>query len=106
MNATLHPSPQAIPLLQRLPLYLLIACLPFTDFVQNGLVAFNAAPVMGDIGASPEEYSGVATLYAVVAIAMISKHRWLVERLGWLAHAGVANAGGAGVNAGRSALLP
>jgi len=83
MNATPHPPPQATPLAQRLPLYLLIACLPFTDFVQNGLVAFNAAPVMGDIGASPEEYSGVATLYAVVAIAMISKHRWLVERLGW-----------------------
>ena len=83
MNATLHFPPQAIPLAKRLPLYLLIACLPFTDFVQNGLVAFNAAPVMGDIGASPEEYSLVATLYAVVAIAMISRHRWLVERLGW-----------------------
>ena len=76
-----QPSPLA--LAKRLPLYLLIACLPFTDFVQNGLVAFNASPVMGDIGASPEEYSLVATLYAVVAIAVISKHRWLVERLGW-----------------------
>ena len=51
MNAALHPPPQATPLAQRLPLYLLIACLPFTDFVQNGLVAFNAAPVMGDIAA-------------------------------------------------------
>src|SRR5205085_9149424 len=83
MNASVPRPPQTAPLAKRLPLYLLIACLPFTDFVQNGLTAFNAAPVMGDIGASPEEYSLVATLYAVMAIAMISQHRWLVERLGW-----------------------
>jgi DHA2 family multidrug resistance protein len=83
MNASVLRPPQMAALAKRLPLYLLIACLPFTDFVQNGLVAFNAAPVMGDIGASPEEYTLVATLYAVMAIAMISQHRWLVERLGW-----------------------
>ena len=55
--------PAAAPLARTLPLYLLIAALPFCDFLQTGLVAFNAAPVMGDIGASPEEYSVVATLY-------------------------------------------
>jgi len=68
---------------QKLLLYLLIATLPFSDFLQNGVVAFNAAPIMGDLGAGPEEYSQVATLYAVVAIAMISLHRWLVEQFGW-----------------------
>ena len=37
---------------------------------------------MGDIGAGPEEYSLVATLYAAVAIAVIAHHRWLLERIG------------------------
>ncbi|MGJ7510820.1 MFS transporter [Variovorax sp. GT1P44] len=69
-------------LAQKLPLYLLIAALPFSDFLQTGIVAFNAGPVMGDIGASPEEYSLVATLYAAVAIGAITMHRWLIERLG------------------------
>lgn len=66
----------------RLALYLLIGGLPFSDFVQNGLVAFSAAPVMGDIGVGPEEYSLVTTLYAAIAIAVIAHHRWLLERLG------------------------
>lgn len=64
-------------------LYALVAALPFTDFMQTGLVAFAAAPVMGDIGASPQDYSLVAMAYAVVAIGVIAQHRWLVERLGW-----------------------
>ena len=64
-------------------LFVLICGLPLTDFLQTGVVAFNAAPILGDIGASPEEYSLVATLYAVVAIGTIFNHRWLVERLGW-----------------------
>lgn len=68
---------------QKLPLYALIASLPFSDFLQTGIVAFSAAPIMGDLGAGPEEYSLIATLYAVVAIGMISMHRWLVEQLGW-----------------------
>ncbi|AMM26381.1 MFS transporter [Variovorax sp. PAMC 28711] len=67
----------------RLGFYVLIASLPFSDFLQTGIVAFNAAPVMGDLGASPEEYSIIATLYAVVAIGVIAGHRELVERLGW-----------------------
>jgi DHA2 family multidrug resistance protein len=68
---------------RKLPLYALIASLPFSDFLQIGVVAFNAAPIMGAIGAAPEEYSLVATIYAVLAIGMISMHRWLIERLGW-----------------------
>ena len=75
--------PAAAPLSRTLPLYLLIAALPFCDFLQTGIVAFNAAPVMGDIGASPEEFSAIATLYGVVAIGTIAMHRRLVERLGW-----------------------
>lgn len=68
---------------QRFALLLLIGVLPFSDFLQTGVYAFNAAPIMGDLGASPEEYSLVATFYAVTAIGMIFNHRWLVERLGW-----------------------
>ncbi|MDB5849562.1 MAG: hypothetical protein JWP29_3314 [Rhodoferax sp.] len=63
--------------------YALIASLPFSDFLQTTVVAFSAAPVMGGIAASPEEYSTVATLYAVVAIGVIALHRQLLARLGW-----------------------
>lgn len=77
-------SPAAPPSrVQRLALLFLIGALPFSDFLQTGVYAFNAAPIMGDIGASPEEYSLVATLYAITAIGMIFNHRWMVERLGW-----------------------
>lgn len=68
---------------RRAALLLLIGILPFSDFLQIGVFAFCAAPVMGDLGASPEEYSLLATLYAVTAIGMIYLHRWGVERLGW-----------------------
>lgn len=68
---------------RQLALMLLIGALPFSDFLQTGVYAFNAAPIMGELGASPEEYSLVATFYAVTAIGMIFNHRWLVERLGW-----------------------
>ena len=77
MNA---PLPRA-----RFFLYGLIASLTFSDFLQTGLVAFSAAPIMGDISASPEEFSLVATLYAVVAIGAIALQRRLVETLGWRA---------------------
>ena len=73
MQTAALPVPVAAPRAQQLLLYMLIASLPFADFLQMGLVAFNAAPVMGDLGASPEEYSLVATLYAVVAIAEIGR---------------------------------
>jgi len=77
-------APSSTPSLRRqFALLVLIGALPFSDFLQTGVYAFNAAPIMGDIGASPEEYSLVATFYAVTAIGMIFNHRWLVERIGW-----------------------
>ncbi|MFM9923018.1 MFS transporter [Variovorax sp. H27-G14] len=92
----------------RLGLYALIAALPFTDFLQTGLVAFGAAPIMGELGASPQDYSLVATAYAVVAIGVIANHRWLLERLGWrtlMAASAIALALGALVCAFSGSLL-
>src|SRR5258706_2554090 len=63
-------------------LYLLIGALTFSDFLQSGIVTFQAATVMGSIGASPEEYSMVATGYAALAVTAIALQRWVVERLG------------------------
>jgi DHA2 family multidrug resistance protein len=84
MSAIAPSAPSAFPRPQaKHLLYGLIASLPFSDFLQTGIVAFSAAPIMGDIAASPEEYSLVATLYAVVAIGMIALQRRLVEQLGW-----------------------
>lgn len=83
MTDSVAPLPQIGAARHNLALYALIGCMPFAEFVQTGVFAFNSAPVMGAIGASPEEYSLVATLYAVVAIGMISHHRWMMERLGW-----------------------
>ena len=53
------------------------------EFLQAGMIAFGAGPIMGEIGASPEEFTLATVVYAVVAIAAISKQGWLVERLGW-----------------------
>lgn len=53
------------------------------EFLHAGMIAFGAAPIMGGIGATPEEFTIVTAVYAVVAIAAISKQRWLVERMGW-----------------------
>jgi MFS family permease len=53
------------------------------EFLQAGMIAFGAGPIMGEIGASPEEFTIVTAVYAVVAIAAISKQRWLIERMGW-----------------------
>lgn len=64
-------------------LLLPIGGLTLVDFLQNGMIAFAAAPIMGEIGASPEEYSIVAAAYASVAVVMIALQRWMVERMGW-----------------------
>lgn len=53
------------------------------EFLQSGMLAFGAAPISGQINASPEEYSIVTAAYAAVAIAAIAKMRWFIERLGW-----------------------
>lgn len=63
-----------------------IGGLTLVDFLQNVLVAFAATPIMGEIGASLEEYSTAAAAYASVAVVVIALQRWLVERLGWRRH--------------------
>jgi len=68
---------------QRRALLVTIFLLTLLEFLQAGMIAFAAGPIMGEIGASPEEFSLATAAYAAVAIATISKQRWLVERLGW-----------------------
>jgi MFS family permease len=53
------------------------------EFLQTGMIAFAAAPIRGEIEASPEEFSLVAALYACLAVISISKQRWMTERFGW-----------------------
>jgi DHA2 family multidrug resistance protein len=53
------------------------------EFLQGGVMAFGAAPLMGHFNASPEEYTLVTILYASVAVGVIACHHWLLERLGW-----------------------
>ncbi len=67
------------PLSLLLTLFLLTAL----EFLQSGMMAFGAGPIMGEIAAGPEEYGLAIACYAGVAIVTISKQRWLVERLGW-----------------------
>lgn len=52
------------------------------EYLQSGMIAFGAAPIMGEIGAAPEEFSLISATYACVAIAAIAKQRWFAERLG------------------------
>lgn len=60
-----------------------IFLLTLLEFLQTGMISFAANPIMGEIGASPEEFSLTTVAYAAVAISTISKQRWLVERWGW-----------------------
>jgi len=53
------------------------------EFMQNGMVSFASAFISGGVGAAPEEFSLAAAAYAGTAILMISKHHWLVQRLGY-----------------------
>ncbi|MEN3754194.1 MFS transporter [Mangrovibacter sp. SLW1] len=62
---------------------LIIFLLTLTDMLQSGMMAFAAGPLMGETGTSPEQYSFITASYACVAILMISKQRWIVERTGW-----------------------
>lgn len=75
----MHTPPPKHPQLLLLLIFLLTA----TEYLQSGMIAFGAAPIMGEIGAAPEEFSLVSAMYACVAVAAIAKQRWLVERLGW-----------------------
>jgi MFS family permease len=54
-----------------------------TEFLQAGMMAFASGPIMGEISASPEEFSLAAAVYACLAVAAISRLRWFVERMGW-----------------------
>lgn len=72
-------APPRHPRLLLLTIFLLTA----TEYLQTGMVAFGAGPIMGGIGAAPEEFSLIGVIYACVAVAVISKQRWLAERLGW-----------------------
>lgn len=60
-----------------------ITLLCSVEFLQTGMIAFAAAPIRGEIEASPEEYSLIAALYACVAVISIAKQRWMTERYGW-----------------------
>lgn len=55
----------------------------FIEFLQSGMVVFAAGPTMGHVGAAPEEYGLVTSLYAAVAVLSISQMTVLVQRLGW-----------------------
>lgn len=74
MNVNTFPRPA---LLAAIFLLILI------EFLQSGMVIFAAAPTMGLIGASPEQYATVSALYASVAVLSISQMTALVQRLGW-----------------------
>lgn len=77
MSAAKHPYERTL----LATIFLLCAL----EFLQGGMLTFAAGPIIGEIGASPEEYTLVTIVYAVVAIATLSKQRWLIERMGWRA---------------------
>jgi MFS family permease len=53
------------------------------EFLQGGMIVFGTAPIIGEIGAAPEDFTLVTVVYAVVAMTALSKQRWLIERMGW-----------------------
>ena len=67
---------------RRYALLAIIFLLNLVEFLQIGMVSFAAAPIRGEIDASPEEYSFIAALYACVAVVMIAKKHWFIERMG------------------------
>jgi MFS family permease len=75
----MHIDPPRHPRLLLFTIFLLTAI----EYLQSGMIAFGAGPIMGEIGAAPEEFSLVSATYACVAVAVICKQRWMVERLGW-----------------------
>lgn len=83
---------------KHVPLLTTAFLLCLIEYLQVGMVAFGSVPIMGEIGAGPEEYSLVAALYACMAVLSISKQSWLSERMGWrgyiLASGAVFMAGG------------
>jgi MFS family permease len=53
------------------------------EFLQGGMITFASAPITGEIGGSPEEFTLSTVIYAVFAIGAISMQRWFIERMGW-----------------------
>jgi MFS family permease len=53
------------------------------EFLQGGMITFASGPIIGGIGASPEEFTLSTAVYATVAIAAIAKQNWVIERMGW-----------------------
>lgn len=53
------------------------------EYLQAGMIAFAANPIMGEIGVSPEEFGLINAIYACIAILMIAQQHWFVERIGW-----------------------
>jgi DHA2 family multidrug resistance protein len=62
---------------------LTLASLVFLEYLQSVMASFGSRYIMGGIEAAPEEFSLAAAVYAGVAVVMIFKHRWLVQRLGY-----------------------
>ena len=62
--------------------YATIYVLTAIEFLQLSMVAFGAAPIMGEISITPEDFSLIAAIYASVAILVISMQRWFVTHLG------------------------
>ncbi|MEO7324183.1 MAG: MFS transporter [Dokdonella sp.] len=62
--------------------YATIFTLTAIEFMQLSMTAFAAGPIMGEVSIGPEDFSLIASVYASVAILMISMQRWFVERMG------------------------
>lgn len=63
-------------------LYATIGVLTSIEYLQSGMTAFAAGPIMGEVSINLEDFSLVATAYASMAILVISMQRWFVERFG------------------------
>jgi predicted MFS family arabinose efflux permease len=63
-------------------LYATVFVLVMIEFLQSGMTAFAAGPIMGEVGITPEDFSLIAAIYASIAIFSISMERWFVERIG------------------------
>lgn len=76
----MHERPYASPAWLLLGAIITVASI---EFLQNGMLNFASAYIMGGVGATPEEYSLSAMAYASAAIPCLFMHTWMVERLGY-----------------------
>ena len=80
MSSPNHSALLAIP---RPALLATIFTFNFIEFLSTGMTVLAASAIMGQIGASPEEYATVSALYAALAVLSISQMTVLLQRLGW-----------------------